>query len=163
MVSSSILNKSLVKRSGLDSELAASFNKVTEISNIFSPVELKEVLEKVLSYKYEKDIYVDIKSFTKIPLFYSMKPMVYLLVKAFESNGYFFKADSVEIEIGLKQVENVVFLETSVKTLSLSDKQLSTLQALKLISEHNVVQENGYLSLRTEAEVVQNPKYDYSI
>ena len=163
MVSSSILNKSLIKRSGLDSELAASFNKVTEVSNIFSPVELKEVLEKVLSHKYEKDISVDVKAFTKIPLFYSIKPMVYLLVKAFESNGYFFKNDKVEIEIGLKQVENVVYLETSVKSLHLSERKLSTLQGLKLFSEHNVGQENGYLSLKTEAEVVQNPKYDYSI
>jgi hypothetical protein len=163
MVSSSILNKSIVKQSGVDSELAASFNKMAEVSNIFSPVELKVVLEKVLSYKYEKDITVDIRTFTKIPLFYSMKPMVYLLVKAFESNGYFFKTDKVEIEIGLKQIENVVFLETSVKALNLSEKQLNNLQTLKLFSEHNVVQENGYLSLRTEAEVVQNPKYDYSI
>ena len=163
MVASSVLNKSLVKRSGLDSELSASFNEVTETSNIFSPTELKTVLEKVLSEKYEKNITVDIKSFTKIPLFYSMKPMVYLLVKAFELNGFFFKTDKVEIEIGLKQVGDVVFLETMIKNLSLTDKQLSTLQALKLFSEHNVDQQNGCLSLRTEAEVVQNPKFDYSI
>jgi hypothetical protein len=163
MVASSVLNKSLVKRSGLDSELSASFNEVTETSNIFSPSELKTVLEKVFTDKYEKKITVDIKSFTKIPLFYSMKPMVYLLVKAFESNGFFFKTDRAEIEIGLKQVQDIVNLETTVKDLTLTDKQLKSLQALKLFSEHNVGQENGYLSLKIEAEVVQNPKFDYSI
>jgi hypothetical protein len=163
MIASSVLNKSLNFTNSLDSELAANFNKEQELSNIFSAVELKTLLEKVLTSKYEKNISVEIKTFTKIPLFYSMKPMIYLLVKAFESTGYFFNSDKVNLEIGLKQIGEVVFLETAVKNISLTNKQLSNLQGLKLFSEHNVSQENGYLSLRTEAELVQNPNFDYSV
>jgi hypothetical protein len=163
MVATSVVSKSLVKRSGLDSEFSASFNQVTELANTFSSVELKSMLEKVLSEKYEKTISVDIKGHTKISLFYSLKPMVYLLVKTFELNGFFFKHNHVEIDIGLKQVGEVVYLETVIKNLTLSERQLQTLQSLKFFSEHGASQENGNLYLRTEAEVVQNPKFDYSI
>jgi hypothetical protein len=163
MVATSVLNKSLVKRSGLDSELSTSFNEFTEASNTFSPVDLKSMLERVLSHKYEKTISVDIKSYTKISLFYSMKPMVYLLVKTFELNGFFFKHNHVEIDIGLKQVGEVVYLETVIKNLNLSDRQLESLQNLKFFSEHEASQDNDHLYLRTEAELIKNPKFDYSI
>jgi hypothetical protein len=163
MVATSVLSKSLSFRNNLDSELASSFNKESELSNIFSAAELKNIMEKVLTSKYEKNISIEINRSTKIPLFYSMKPMIFLLVKAFESTGYFFSSDKVELEIGLKQIDEIVFLETVVKNLSLTEKQLKNLQMLKVFSEHNVSQENGYLALRTEAEMVQNPDYDYSV
>lgn len=163
MVATSMLNKTLVKGSGLDGELGASLRGVAEVSNIFSHEELQSVLQKVLSEKYEKEIAVSVRSFTKIPLFYSMRPLVYLLLKAFEANGYFFKADRVEIEIGLREVQDVVFLETKVKNLPLSERQLTSLQNLKLFSEHRVGMEEGHLCLRAQAEVVQNSMFDYSI
>jgi hypothetical protein len=163
MVATSVLNKSLIVRSGLDGDMTTTFSKEIEVSNTFSPSELKDKLTKVLSEKYEKSINVEINTFTKLSLFHSMKPMIYLLIKAFELNGYFFRTDKVEIDIGLKQIGDVVYLESIVKKLKLTDKQLNILKSLKVFSEHNVDQDNGFLTLRTEAELIKNPMFDYSI
>ncbi len=163
MVASSVLLKSLSLKGNLDCELGQPLNEIKETTNSFSSDDLKMTLSKVLTHKYEKEISVDIKTFTKIPLFFSIKPTIYLLTKAFELNGFFFKHDRVEIEISLKQQKEEVFLEMKVPDFKLSERQLQLLQGMKNLTEHDVSSEGGSLLCRSKAEVIQNKQFDYSI
>ena len=111
----------------------------------------------------KKKIAVKIESSINSPFFFSLRPVAYMIIKACELNGHFFKSNEIEIRVDLLNVKESFFLDIKIKDFILNETKLIELQGLKLFSEQDVFQENGCLILRSEVELIQKMSLDYSI
>ena len=163
MIATSCLQKRFLKQINADVDLTSTSHKMTESSNAFSAVEFQGMLENILIQKYEKKITVKIESSVNSPFFFSVRPVAYLIIKACELNGHFFKSNEIDIKADLHKVKESFFLDIKMKDFILTESKLIELQGLKLFSEQDVFQENGSLILRSEVELIQEMSIDYSI
>lgn len=163
MVATSVLQKCVLTKAPIDHTQFIPISEIKETTNSFSVDEFKINLNKVLSHQYEKNIEVGIKTSSITPVFFSIKPTLYLLTKAFELSGIFFQTDRLNMEMKLHQQEQEAFFELKIPDYKISDRQLQTLQSMKILTEYDVTVENGSLTCRSKAELVQNKNFDYSI
>jgi hypothetical protein len=164
LIGESTLQRYLFALSGLDFQISKSLETL-KTGNFFDINICKLMLTKVIEERYAiKNFQVTLeRKGSDKEFFLSLKPKIYLLMKALEF-GYFVKhQNELQIVFDLQEVdENNGKLEVKIMNYNLKHTQMAFMDTLNLVSNQQVRQEAGNLIFVFDVELAPDG-VDYSV